>query len=156
MPHNPEIIIPQTETALTHDELAGRMKPSNHATDGIRMETQHETDQLINVPVSYEAEEVDHDTPLKPSRGIARETLKSNAAKTWKKIIRAQNPTTQSQTEAAVLVGSKRQFHGVETDIEGVLVNGQSRGGKRGKFVVADNVNVIQTAEADEQPRRAQ
>lgn len=64
--------------------------------------------------------------------------------------MRTQNPTTHSKTEVPTSVGSKRQFHGVEVDLEGEHVNRQSRGGKRGRFVVADNVIVIQMAKADE------
>ena len=153
---NPETIIPYTKTELIHDELAVSMKSINRVTDGMIMDAQHAMDHLINVPVNYEAEEVDQDTLRKPSRGKTRETLMDNVAKTWKKIIRTQNSTTQSQTEVPILVGSKRQFHGVETDLEGEQVNRQSRGGKCGRFMVAYNVNVIQMAEVDEQPCRAQ
>ena len=152
---NPETIIPHMKTELIHDELAVSTKPINHVTNGMIMETQHAMDQLINVPVNYAAQEVDQDTPLKPSRGRAHEPITTNTAKTCKKIIRAQNPTTQSQTEVPILVGSKRQFHRAEIDLKGEQANGQSKGGKRGRFVVADNVNVIQTTEAEEQPRRA-
>lgn len=82
---NPDTIVPYTETELIHDELAVSMKPINHVTDGMIMDDQNAIDHLINVPVNFVAEEMDQDTPLKPSRGRALESLIPNIAKTWKK-----------------------------------------------------------------------
>lgn len=90
------------------------VKPINYVTDGVIIDVQNAIDCLINVPVNYAAEKVKQETPLKPSRGRASETLTPNVQIGIIIIVtRTLNPTTHSQTDATISVGSKQQFYGV-------------------------------------------
>ena len=114
------------------------------------------TDKLISVPVKYVAVEVEQQPILEQAREAARETLNTQIGKTWKRAARDPHISTHATYMSSDAVGSKRSFQEAITDQDEVLVEVDNKNRKRGKLVEDKHDNEYTTAEADDQPRRAQ
>ena len=148
----------QKETDLPNNEGDVCMKTITPEIDA--MKSVHSkscvTDNLISVPVDYVPEVLKQCTNTKQAHEAACEIHETQVGHTWKRKTRNLTSSASVSSEVSIAVGSKRNYKDTVSTKDENLVEGWCKSSKRGRLVGDNHDNFFPTAEADEQPRRAQ